>query len=234
MKLALFSCLVLVASVATVAGEDNLEKYKGIHGQQYDAKVAAEATRKAEERADRIELNKGTVVKKSIKTTDPTEVDAKHDDKINEKAGAAYNNGLDSSLLPPLAKGLSSYVPAKAKACCKDECGNKQDCKVGCDMWLAHSSLNWETQKWRNMLQTKCKKQCSQPKEWSNNHKEETHHGLRSNVESYWHVWYLNGKPGLGGNLNANEADYTSQSFINRCEEGCDNFRQNMWKSKCR
>jgi hypothetical protein len=41
-------------------------------------------------------------------------------------------------------------------------------CGYGCFMWLRHSSLNWENERWQPMLKEKCVRDCEQPRKWKN------------------------------------------------------------------
>jgi len=70
---------------------------------------------------------------------------------------------------PPMK---TNYNMKQSKQCCVNECkamkkvikgATKQDvadCKMGCGMWLASSSLNYESRTWWPQLHHKCQKQC--------------------------------------------------------------------------
>merc|ERR1711871_416156 len=81
------------------------------------------------------------------------------------------------------------YSPRDAKECCKAKCGGNQYCEVGCDMWMAYSSLNWEPNKWRTALRKRCMAQCLQPRRWARAHEKAQHqkHNGKQVSKSYWH-----------------------------------------------
>jgi len=54
------------------------------------------------------------------------------------------------------------FYPQEAKHCCHKKCDGKE-CKKGCNLWIAHSSLNWDRQ-WRPKLENKCIKMCKMTK----------------------------------------------------------------------
>jgi len=56
------------------------------------------------------------------------------------------------------------YYPQKTKRCCHNECGTDQQCVHGCNLWIAHSSLNWQTE-WRPKLAKKCERTCQMSKD---------------------------------------------------------------------
>ena len=77
------------------------------------------------------------------------------------------------------------YSPANATACCYRQCARKygptltsagdnagdRECAHGCRVWMRHSSLNWESPRWREPLHAKCRSDCQQA----------VHFG--------WHMW---------------------------------------------
>jgi hypothetical protein len=92
-----------------------------------------------------------------------------------------------------------SYNPTSSKSCCTFKCNAGAACIEGCDMWLRTSSLNWESEHWRDMLQGKCHKQCDGTNEWS----------------TYQHSF--------GHTAGYFEAHSVADETL--CKVGCDNYR---------
>jgi len=92
------------------------------------------------------------------------------------------------------------YYPEMAKQCCNVECAKKQtdasrkDCRVGCNLWLHHSSLNWESIRWRPLLLQKCQKDCSSARLWDQNMQSHIPSGYDSRVlrarAGHGRVWH--------------------------------------------
>ena len=77
----------------------------------------------------------------------------------------------DGLYLPP--KNVE-YDPTAMTRCCVASClaaeqgkEAQRDCEVGCQLWLHHSSLNWEGRRWHPKLHDKCRKDCSAVKMWN-------------------------------------------------------------------
>lgn len=83
----------------------------------------------------------------------------------------------------------AKYNPVDAKQCCKGKCNGTKHCEIGCDMWMAYSSLNWEPSKWRTALRERCQAQCLQPRRWAHAHEkaQSTDHAGKKVSSSYWH-----------------------------------------------
>ena len=61
----------------------------------------------------------------------------------------------------------TTYNAKQTRSCCALECAkmpaadkNEKDCKLGCNLWLSQSSLNFESHTWWPQLEHQCKKQC--------------------------------------------------------------------------
>jgi hypothetical protein len=105
-------------------------------------------------------------------------------------------------------KATDEYFPQKSKRCCHQECNSLQndaqaDCIKGCNLWIAHSSLNWQAD-WRPKLKAKCKFNCraitklmAQP----------------SDLSKPGHYQHLIEKLQLAGG-------------VSDCQTGCQNFEQ--------
>jgi len=82
---------------------------------------------------------------------------------ITESKDAKFDKA--GKFLPP--KDVA-YSVKQTKQCCQQRCvgSDYADCKIGCDLWMHHSSLNWESLKWHPVLRDKCAKDCSQGRLW--------------------------------------------------------------------
>jgi len=76
-------------------------------------------------------------------------------------AATDYNNKL-------IPKSNTMYNVTTTQQCCQSSCGgqgttsqNHEDCRLGCSLWLSHSSLNWESTSWWPQLRERCKLYCS-------------------------------------------------------------------------
>jgi hypothetical protein len=99
----------------------------------------------------------------------------------------------------------NDYNPHVAKECCKLKAGADASVAFGCDMWLAHSSLNWEGAHWYDALNKKCKKDCMAKRMMKN------HPKYQGNM--VWeHEFY----------------DALTHDTEPACIEGCDYYRQCM------
>lgn len=71
---------------------------------------------------------------------------------------------------------MGKYMPPKdvtynvreTRECCQQRCvgAGYADCKLGCDLWMHTSSLNYESAKWHPLLRDKCASDCSQGRIW--------------------------------------------------------------------
>ena len=101
------------------------------------------------------------------------------------------NNGVKYDFAGRVAPDLTqvNYSPRDAKSCCKTKCAGDSNCEIGCDMWMAYSSLNWEPNNWRSALFERCRNQCLQPRRWAQAHEKAQHveHSSKKVSSSYWH-----------------------------------------------
>ena len=63
------------------------------------------------------------------------------------------------------------YSVRETRECCQQRCvgAGYADCKMGCDLWMHTSSLNYESAKWHPLLRDKCVSDCSQGRIWQDN-----------------------------------------------------------------
>eukprot|EP00937_MAST-01D_sp_MAST-1D-sp2_P006150 g6150.t1 len=89
------------------------------------------------------------------------------------KAAASFD---DRGRMSPEKK--LDYSPSATGACCRLACAksfeNKtsaamQDCLQGCSMWIAKSSLNWESKTWWPKLKKRCTRDCYHIARWKSN-----------------------------------------------------------------
>jgi hypothetical protein len=89
------------------------------------------------------------------------------------KYGTVTGDFDDAGRFMPIKN--KTYSPSSAKACCRSSCADKYgessatamtDCVEGCDLWVASSSLNWESSKWWPKLADKCQKDCYDINKW--------------------------------------------------------------------
>jgi hypothetical protein len=122
-----------------------------------------------------------------------------------------------------------AYKPADAKFCCKRTCGlqnmnNKQvggkridvtSCRTGCDLWLHHSSLNWESVEWRPKLMERCKRDCSSARAWD----------MRMKLNKYWKQFDPTLLPASPGSLYwVDHKDQLMPKLEADCGVGCENY----------
>ena len=122
-----------------------------------------------------------------------------------------------------------AYKPEDVKLCCKKTCGHQTfndkqvggkridtvSCRTGCDLWLHHSSLNWESVEWRPKLMERCKRDCSSARAWD----------TRMKLNKYWKQFDHTLLPASPGSLYwVDHKEQLMPALEADCRVGCENY----------
>ena len=110
----------------------------------------------------------------------------------------------------PRPVGRSMFFhPEETQQCCLYQCkgDNYLECKIGCDLWLKTSSLNWESAAWQPRLKRQCWHKCRHYQHWQR-------------LVTYHDNWE-------GANAGLVPTD-----MIVQCQHGCSNFDGCMSKGR--
>jgi len=113
------------------------------------------------------------------------------------------------------------YNKVASKNCCATQCDamttvistateqDVADCKMGCGMWLASSSLNYESTTWWPQLHHKCKQHCSAGEGFKALRVQRLAHCKKANCDTGDSMW---------------EKRELIPASAEMCETGCDGF----------